>query len=311
MKYAVFGMNVECEPWTKQDALPLYISGSYQFESAYIGRCRCIMIAPQEAIASTPALKKQIRKIQEIDAVPVVLRLTALSAYRRKSLIESQIPFITSKQLFLPFVGAMLTDEKEVEQKPFEKFMGSTQQLFLYFLYSKKSELYISEATKKLPFSAMTISRAARQLEESELFIVQKKGVNKIMKVNIGRMELLERAKSYLSSPVRRFGYIKKTLITPEMVPAGETALSEKTMLNPGRIPTYAVHKKLFKKDLLIDELIDPDKQVRLELWTYDPRQFSTDNMADSISVGLSFLGNEDERIEEAVETLFQKELED
>lgn len=311
MKTDVFGMPVEYKTWTKQDALPLYISGNYQFESAYIGGCRCVIIIPKEELATVPALKKQISKIQAVDDVPVVLKLTSVSAYRRKSLIESRIPFITPKQLFLPFLGAILTDEKEADQMAIEKFMASTQQLFLYFIYSKKSELYISEATEQLPFSAMTVSRAARQLEATELFEVRKEGVNKIIRTNISRLELFGKARKYLSSPVRRFGYIEKTQVTPDMALAGENVLSEKTMLNPGRMSVYAVYEKQFEKKLLMDELVDPGHQVRLELWTYDPRQFSADYMADDISVGLSFMGNTDERIEEAVETLFRGQLED
>ena len=62
------------------------------------------------------------------------------------------------------------------------------------------------------------------------------------------------------------------------MVFAGETALSEKTMLNPSRVVTYAISEKDYNKILLTDDLIDPDKQVRLELWAYSPKQFSEDN---------------------------------
>lgn len=44
----------------------------------------------------------------------------------------------------------MLTDEKE-PPKLTGKFVYSTQQLFLFYLYSKKKRLYISEAGKVLP----------------------------------------------------------------------------------------------------------------------------------------------------------------
>ena len=60
------------------------------------------MIKPKEELATLQALKKQIAKIQETDRVPVVLELRTVSSYRRKSLIENNIPFITGKQVFLP-----------------------------------------------------------------------------------------------------------------------------------------------------------------------------------------------------------------
>ena len=62
--------------------------------------------------------------------------------------------------------------------------------------------------------------------------------------------------------------------------------------------------RKINFKTLLTDELIDLDKQVRLELWAYSPKQFSEDNSADDISIVLSFGDTNDERIEEAVDEL-------
>lgn len=306
----VFGIPVKYETWNKQDFLPLYIAGGYDFRVAYFADKRCIIIKPAEELATLPALKKQIEKIQEVDNVPVVLELRAVSFYRRKSLIENHIPFITEKQVFLPFIGTMLTDEKEPEKK-IEKFVFSTQQLFLFYLYSKKKRLYISEATTILPFTAMTLTRAVKQLEASDLFLVTKDGVNKVIESKYERAELFQKAKKYLLTPVRKAGYIEKSQITSDMAYAGETALAEKTMLNPGKVITYAVGNKNFDKKLLSDELVDPEKQVRLELWAYDPKMLSRDNAADNFSLALSFQDNSDERIEEAVEELVKGELND
>ena len=85
---SVFGISIKYEAWNHQDSLPVYIAGSYDFHTAYIGNRRCIMLAPTEELATLPALKKQIVKIQQIDNVPVVFELTTVSNYRRKSLIE-------------------------------------------------------------------------------------------------------------------------------------------------------------------------------------------------------------------------------
>ena len=161
MLTSVFGISIKYEAWNHQDSLPVYIAGSYDFHTAYIGNRRCIMLAPTEELATLPALKKQIVKIQQIDNVPVVFELTTVSNYRRKSLIENNIPFITNKQIFLPFIGTMLTDEKE-PPKLTGKFVYSTQQLLLLYLYSKKKRLYISEAGKVLPFTATTLTRAVK-----------------------------------------------------------------------------------------------------------------------------------------------------
>ena len=305
----IFGIPIKYEQWNKESSLPLYIAESYAFRVAIIDTQKCIMLTLKDELATIPALRKHIKRIQEVDNVPVVFVLSAVSSYRRKSLIEHKIPFITDKQVYLPFMGTLLVEQKETE-KEFERFMFSTQQLVLLYLYSGKQRLYMTEATVQLPFTAMTLSRAVKQLEATELFTVTKDGVNKVIEARYDRFELFAKLKSYCSSPVRTVGYLEKTNLTEEMVIAGETALSEKTMLNPSRIETYAVCHKGFDKTQLMKELVDPDKQVRLEVWEYDPKQFANDNVADSLSVVLSLADSEDERIEEAIEELLEKELE-
>ena len=217
---SVFGISIKYEAWNQQDSLPVYIAGSYNFRTAYIGNKRCIILIPTEELVTLPALKKQITKIQQVDNVPVVFELAAISNYRRKSFIENNIPFITDKQVFLPFIGTMLMNEKE-PVKQIEKFVYSTQQLFLFYLYGKEKRLYIAEAGKMLPFTAMTLTRAVKQLEATDLFLVAKDGVNKFIESKYDRYELFEKAKVYLSTPVRRAGYIDKTQITEDMVFAG------------------------------------------------------------------------------------------
>lgn len=87
--------------------------------------------------------------------------------------------------------------------------MFSTQQLFLMYLYNRQNKLYVANVGKKLPYSAMTLSRAVKQLEASDLFLVYKDGVNKVIESKYDRRELFERAKPFLLDPVRKYGYIE------------------------------------------------------------------------------------------------------
>ena len=155
----------------------------------------------------------------------------------------------------------------------------------------------------------MTLTRAVKQLEATNLFYIDKNGVNKFIESKYSRKDLFTKAKPYLSTPVIKTGFIDKTRITEDMVFSGETALSKKTMLNSSRVVTYAINEKDYDKTLLQEELIDPDKSVKLELWAYDPNKFSRDTNADDISVILSFKGTADERIEEAIDDLQESEL--
>ena len=257
-----------------------------------------------------PTLKKQIAKIQSLENQPVVLQLPSISNYRRQSLIDTNIAFITDKQAFLPFLGAYLQDETEAK-KLTGKFMFSTQQLFLFYIYSQEKQVYMADAVKALPLTAMTLTRATKQLEQPGLFEVFKDGVNKVIESRLSKRELFEKAKPYLSTPVKFRGYIDACRVTKDMAISGVSALSTITMLSEPRVATYATLEKSFNKDLLINDLIDPDKQVEIELWAYDPRQFSDNDSADTLSVVLSLGNSHDERIEQAIEGLLAKRLND
>ena len=299
----VLGIKTEYEPWNKKEYLPLYISDSYDFQGVNLDGHRCILISPIEDAASIPTLKKQIARIQDVDYVPVIVFQKTISSYRRKNMIEKRLPFITENQVYLPFMGTYL-EKQTKEIKTVKRFMASTQLLLLLYLYSNETKLYISEATRTLPFTPMTMSRAVKQLEAVDLFNVTKDGVNKVIEGRYGKRELYEKSKPYMVNPVLYRRYIEKKYVTDDMVLAGISALAEQTMLIDNRFRTYAVNGKKYDKSVLTDEMVEPGSQVALEIWNYDPKLFANDNVADPVSVALSFENSNDERIEEAVDDM-------
>lgn len=308
MKTDVFGLTINYKSWDKKQALPLYVAGNYEIDEAIVSNNRFIVMSPIGDLPTLPAMKKHIEKIQKIDDVPVAFYLKNLSDFRRKGMLESNIPFMTEKQVFLPFIGTLLMEEKNNALYK-EKFMFSTQQLFLMYLYNRQNKLNVANVGKKLPYSAMTLSRAVKQLEASDLFLVYKDGVNKVIESKYDRRELFERAKPFLLDPVRKYDYIEKSRIDENMVLASESALAKNSMLNPSKLITYAIDEQKMDINQMENELVDPNKQIRLELWGYDPKLFSDDNVADGLSVALSLREIVDERIEEAIDECIEREL--
>ncbi|MDO4712091.1 MAG: MarR family transcriptional regulator [Peptostreptococcaceae bacterium] len=307
----VLGIELHMENWEKKHVLPLYILDLYNLQLAMFSGAKFLIADPNRELSTLPSLKKHIQKIQAIEDIPVVFYLKNISFYRRKNLIENQIPFVTNKQIYLPFIGTFLTDENEESMKT-EKFTISAQQLLLLYLYSKKPELYVSEATQKLSYSPMTLSRAVKQLDLLSGIRVKKMGVHNIIEGNCTKQEIFEEAKPYLSSPVSQTGYLYADDLTEKMVLSGESALSEWTILNQGKMMTYAIYEKDFNKKSFSKELIDPGKQVKIELWKYPPTEFSfTNDVVDKLSLALSFSEHPDERVEGAVEELLQKTWEE
>ena len=167
----------------------------------------------------------------------------------------------------------------------------------------------MSDAGKKLGFSAMTVTRAVRQLEQTTFFTTEKDGVQKKLIGKYPARELYDKMRPYLISPVRKTVYIdKQTHLTPMRI-AGMSALSQMSMINPPDILCYAVNGK--KEEFTgTDILMDASAQVKVELWKYNPDILSENDVVDPLSLAISLKDDPDERIEEAVEILINKILE-
>ena len=168
----------------------------------------------------------------------------------------------------------------------------------------------MSDASKKLGFSAMTVTRAVRQLEQTAFFTTEKEGVQKKLIGRFTARELYDKMQPYLTSPVRKTIYVDKSVSLSSMRIAGMSALSQMSMINPPNILCYAVSGK--KGELTgTDILMDASAQVKIELWKYDPGILSLNDAVDPLSLAVSLKEEPNERIEEAVDILLNKILED
>lgn len=303
------GLSVTHQPWAGADKLPYFISERYRIELAGIGQTPVLFLHPQMGLDSVGTIQKHIARIQKEGKLPVVLILPTINRYRRDTLIEAHIPFVVpEKQLYLPFIGAVLQERFGAETYATEQLQPSAQVLFFYYLYQKTKELYISNAVTDLGYSAMTISRAARQLIQTGLFTERKDGVQKILSSQLTRIELFQQMKPLLISPVHSKGYVAVDHISDEYCIAGISALAQATMLNAPNTACYAVHHKQHRIECT--ECIDDRKYAAVELWKYDPRLLSREGMVDPLSLILS-LDTADERMEMETEDLLIRTLED
>lgn len=306
----VLGMHVTYRKWKEAKNLPLYMTGNAEYTMAKIDDVPCIIMELKSDIPTLPAIKKQIKKIQDIEPIPVVIKVRAMSAFRRKNMIEAHIPFIIAdEQAYLPFMGTVLNAKyvNSEDTPELENFKFSTQQLFLWYIYQEKQMAYISDAAKICSFSSMTMTRATRELSATGIIEVSKDGVKKVLNCNCTKKELFERVKKYLKSPVVAEGYLEKKYLSKNMVPAGITALAERSMLNGDKLKTYAVLDSDFDKTKLISELVDSERQVKIELWSYEPLKFAKGRIADPVSVALSLVKETDERVEMTIEEMLDE----
>lgn len=306
----VLGLRVSRQPWEHLQKMPYYIQDRFTIERATLGNMETLFLYPKAELDHTAALQKHIVRIQKAENIPVVIVLPSMSRYRRDAFVEARIPFVVpEKQLYLPFIGTYMQERLDSENAKLEKFQPAAQVLFFYYLYQGEKDLYISNAVKDLGYSAMSISRAAKQLIQTGFFTESKDGVQKVLTGVLQGRELFNSVRPALINPVRRRTSVKKADLNDAYMLAGDSAVAKQTMLNDAMFLCYAVagqHK--------LNELpyaMDANTDVVVEVWKYDPALLSQNGMVDPLSLVMSFEDEEDERVQDAIEELMDTLWED
>jgi len=309
----LFGIDFEMNEMKVKD-LPIYIVARRSFlRLSYLDfEFILIKVAPDEKFGVS-AFEKQAKIVSSKYGKPVAFGFENVSKRQRDSLIERNVPFISdSGQLYLPFMGMALsnrfTSHKEIKR---EKMMPVTQTLFLHLLYNSNGNPVLKkDAAESLGVTRTSITRASDQLVNMGLISQKINGKECHMITNGKGKQLFEMAKPFLINP------IQQTIITSaddrySIFPlSGESALAACTMLNNPQIPVRAAYKAEIDTGKVpeVDVRWEPDRSVvRLEMWKYSPNLFEKNGIVDPVSLALCFDGNNDERIEGAIEEYLEE----
>ena len=126
--------------------------------------------------------------------------------------------------------------------------------------------------------------------------------MNKIISTTMHGKELFEAAGEYLSSPVKKTVYIDNDIPDTDLLLSGYSALSEYSLLNPPQVKTLATARIPEAASGISKSLLDSDKQMRIEIWNYDPLILADNNKVDLLSLALSLKDDPDERVQEALD---------
>jgi DNA-binding MarR family transcriptional regulator len=311
----VTGMKITVEPLDSAN-LPYYLTRQYKIAHLSIGKIQLTAVLIQGDGEFTPAqFVKHVQKIPNTSLEEICVVAGSLPSYVRKRLIEKKISFIVPRtQMYLPAFGMeWRLRAKRKRGRNVEHFTPATQVVIIYWLLGQIDSITPSELSKKLNYSAMSMSRAVDQLDEAEVAQVSKQGKERVVSFQNSKRNIWEQTLPRLRSPVSRIVRIReRELGNHQVLRAGLFALSQLSMLNDTKYAEYAISReywKTLKAQGVYEIPIDEPGTCKLQIWRYDPKILEVDGCVDPFSLNLSLKDEEDERIEMAMEGVLEKYL--
>ena len=306
---AIAGDRPWLEPVARErvSKLPIFLREKYRLIQADLfGRKAFLAVqneapfepSPTEYAHDVNALKKQL-------SADVVLVIANVPSYVRNRLVQRHVPFIVpGTQMFLPMLMIDLREQYPIRgRRPKDLLSGPL------------TGLPLGQIAEKLHYSAMAISKAQEELQQTGICEVERSGKALLLRFTGDRADVWRNAEPSLSTPVKRTQWLRWGQGSRQIaVKSGLTALSTYTMLADESIPTYAMRDRHIVEALREGELIGcrsrEDAEVRMESWMYDPALLSDNgDIADRCSVYLSLRNSVDERIQKELGTLMEEFL--
>lgn len=307
------GANARIRQWSGARRLPYFLQDAFDLHELQL-RDKEILLASgrKERLPALRTLRTQLDKLAQIVQRPIVFAVSAIASYERKRLVEQKIPFVVpGNQLYLPDLGIDFREYFRQPQKAVAGFSPATQAMFIAALMRSQWEdgWLPGELSAGLGYTAMTLSRAVRELTAAGLVSSSQEGRARRLRVNHSPAQAWEHATAFLRTPVKRAFWVDHGGHPKQLQPplAGLSALAFYSMLAEPPYAVYAVSPAQWRSAQEAGIRAVPDLQPqasRWQVWSYGPTLLKPDKTVDPLSLTLSLKDEPDDRVKKALEEL-------
>lgn len=309
--FDIFQEPVEIKKIEGKSLFSIVISSKFSFF-----RCKFLgssfVVAKYSGNGVFHELNRLYRLIKDKFDENVVFAFDSVRSYDSLQFLKNRIPFISSKNFFLPFLGLLLQPQDNCKKISKERFSFSPmeQLVFLSLLFDFDGCFTQQDLVQKLASTSMNVSRAMNFFVSHNMVLPRIGGQTnrKIVYSIPSKKEFYQVGKNFLINPVQEIVYVRKLPLVP-MVKSGLSALSERTMVADDSNATFAVSKQL-RHELDHDEISNYEGidigSPKIQIMKYNPVFVAQNNMADPITTMLS-INSKDERIENAINEMMEK----
>lgn len=254
--------------------------------------------------------RKTADKLHESLRCPIVFIFNKMQYIQRKRMIERGVYFVVSgKYANLPNLFVNIMDNQRNEKKS-RKLSPSAQYILLYYLQHDTDDFDRIVAIKRhTPFSYLQVTRAVVDLESFELCKTHNTPqTGKTICFDRNRKSLWAKAQPYLRNPVRATVYTDSHLsLEADDKLSGMNALAHYSCLNQVRQHTMALGRQDFKSLSTSGIEINPvEGSTAIQEWIYPPTICPESEYVDPLSLWLSLTGDNNPRVEDALEQLIE-----
>ncbi len=295
LRQNVFIEETQC----MKDELPLVYHARYTFFRVETNNLLWIAIRPKQEVGLV-TLRKDRARIEKLAGLNCAIFLNATTFYIKEKMIEEGIPFVLKdKQVYLPFIGCLLSHENEREIPPVHLISYLTQKLIFVAIYERWEMVTVSAAAEKLEVSKMSVSRCFDEIEYLNVNIIGRKGKSRVIIIPSDIEKLWNDMQLILRNPVIARYELREDIQLQKK--AGISALCEYSLLSDNEYPTYAITKKEIT-DTGVKKMkqVHPGEEIGcvvLELGYFI--DFKKKKIEDPLSVALTL--TETEKLEERI----------
>lgn len=291
------------------DKLPLAFRGRYIVYKVETNGLSWIAIQPKNGVGLV-TLRKDRAKIEKIAGLNCAIFLHSTTFYVKEKLIEEGVPFVLEgKQVYLPFIGYLLSNANERDLTPVHLISFLTQRLIFTAIYEKWENVTVSDAAEKLSVTKMSISRCFDEIEYLNVDILSMKGKSRVITIPADIKKLWNDMQDVLRNPViARYELLEDMKLEKK---GGISALCEYSLLSDNEYPTYAITKReITESGIKKMRLVHQGEEIGcvvLELGYFV--DFKNKSVEDPMSVALSLseIERQDERVNISVREMFEE----
>lgn len=320
---ATLHVQLNITPWNHKGRMPMFLAKEFDFWQADIFSAKYLFALVSDTTDATPAEleKRKDRLSKDIDKT-IVFVFDHMSAYTRARMIEKAISFVVpNNQLYIPSLAIDLREHFRIARPSSSSSLSPAAQvvLFRHLLAIDHKQWSPSNMAKKLRYSAMSVGRAFEELTANGLATVISVGRSKVLELKLPAEQTFKLAQPLLRSPVKSSHLFRApalptgfygTTFPQTFAEGGEMALAKHTMINPPRLPCFAVGPKDWKilqtGEYGPEVEYEEDANFSVDAWWYDPDIVTDEREADRLSLYMQFQNSFDERVASAASQLLE-----